>query len=313
MEAQNLDLNAFLALLDYGLRREGDQTFAVSPEGIRAFRMEECDWELLSREEQVPLLEFEREARLDFPCTLEEMRGWVERNWHEMPESLAKALEEAQEAPARLAKPEGSRTTGGAEAAGDGSGGPPSPAPALVEAEPSTATGTEGQASAPTKTRQGQALAAVMVNPRELELVVEVRPERIIVTNLSTQTIKPYGRGELLGKAEKGWALLCLFAQHYNALPAKLAGQLHELNSASNRRHLGDALKRKLALKESPVIRQNPSSLAFASLRAEYEGIDAMDRQLVALDARDRRPAAYDDENDPAAAWLREHDNPTDD
>ena len=112
MEAKNLDLNAFLELLDYGLRREGDETFAVSPEGIHAFRMEERDWELLSREEQVPLLEFEREARLDFPCTLEEMRGWVERNWHEMPESLAKALEEAQKAPASLAWPSGGHFLG---------------------------------------------------------------------------------------------------------------------------------------------------------------------------------------------------------
>ncbi len=180
------------------------------------------------------------------------------------------------------------------------------PATAFTQEAPAAAP-PACQDPAPPKAHQGQASAA-QVNPRDLELVVEVRPGRIIVTNRVTKTTKTYGKEDLLGKAEKCWALLCLFAKYYNALPAKLADQLHELNSSSNRRHLGDALKRKLALKESPVIRQNPSSLAFASLRAEYEGIDVMDRPTVALDALDRRTAAYDDEDDPAAAWLKEHD-----
>jgi hypothetical protein len=180
------------------------------------------------------------------------------------------------------------------------------PATAFTQEAPAAAP-PACQDPAPPKAHQGQAPTAE-VNPRDLELVVEVRPGRIIVTNRVTQTITTYGREDLLGKAEKGWALLCLFARYFNALPAKLPDQSNGWNSPSNRRHLGDALKRKLALKETPVIKQNPSSLAFASLRAEYEGIDAMDRQTVALDALDRRPAAYDDEDDPAAAWLKDHD-----
>lgn len=275
MDEKHIHLSGFLRLLDYGLRREGDETFTVSEEGIRAFPMTDEDWRLLTDEEQIVLMETAEEARLDFPCSLADVRQWVELNWPEIPENLALAL---------------------------------------VEAEPGKAPGGEGQATdtpvedAPCNACQGQAMAAATVNPRDLELVVEVRPERIVVTNRSTQTITTYGREDLLGKAEKGWALLCLFAKHYNALPAKLPNQLHELNTPSNRRHLGGALKRRLALKESPVIRQNPASLAFASLRAEYEGIDAMDRQTVSLDTRDRRPAAYDDEDDPAADWLKEHD-----
>ena len=275
MDEKRIHLTGFLRLIDYGLRREGDETFAVSEAGIRACPMTDEDWRLLTDEEQIVLMETAEEARLDFPCSLADVRQWVELNWPEVPENLALAL---------------------------------------AEAEPGKAAGDEGQATAPPiepepcNTRQGQAVAAATVNPRELELVVEVRPERIIVINRATQTITTYGREDLLGKAEKGWALLCLFAKHYNALPAKLPDQLHELNTPSNRRHLGDALKRKLDLKESPVIRQNPSSLAFASIRAEYEGIDAMDRQTVSIDTRDRRPAAYDDEDDPAAAWLKEHD-----
>ena len=275
MDEKHIHLSGFLRLLDYGLRREGDETFAVSEAGIRACPMTDEDWRLLTDEEQIVLMETAEEARLDFPCSLADMKRWVELNWSEVPENLALAL---------------------------------------AEAEPVKAPGGEGQATdppiepEPCNARLGQAVAAATVNPRELELVVEVLPGRVIVTNRTTKTIKTYGREDLLGKAEKGWDLLCQFAKYYNAMPAKLPNQLHKLNSPSNRRHLGDALKRKLALKESPVIRQNPSSLAFASIRAEYEGIDALDRQTVSLDTRDRRPAAYDDEDDPAAAWLKEHD-----
>lgn len=258
METQNIDLNTFLGLLDNGLRREGDETFVVLPEGIGAFHMDDHDWRLLSREEQAPLLEFESEARLAFPCSLEAVRAWVERNWHEMPESLAKALEEAQEAPASLAMPEE---------------------------------------------------ATEVFNPRDLELLIEVNPGRIIVTHRKTKAERIYTRDALLGKkATATWMLLCLFGRYYNAVPGTLPDGVKKLNSSYNRRNLGNKLKETLSLSERPVIPRIPSALTFASITTEREGIDAMDRQTAGLGALEQYTPSYDGE-DAADLWLRANDS----
>lgn len=96
MDEKHIHLSGFLRLLDYGLRREGDETFTVSEEGIRAFPMTDEDWRLLTDEEQIVLMETAEEARLDFPCSLADVRQWVELNWPEVPENLALALVEAE-------------------------------------------------------------------------------------------------------------------------------------------------------------------------------------------------------------------------
>ena len=95
MDEKRIDLTGFLRLIDFGLRREGDETFAVSEAGIRACPMTDEDWRLLTDEEQIVLMEMAEDARLDFPCSLADVRRWVELNWYEVPENLALALEEA--------------------------------------------------------------------------------------------------------------------------------------------------------------------------------------------------------------------------
>ena len=95
MDEKRIDLTGFLRLIDFGLRREGDETFAVSEAGIRACPMTDEDWRLLTDEEQIVITEMAADARLDFPCSLADVRRWVELNWPEIPENLALALEEA--------------------------------------------------------------------------------------------------------------------------------------------------------------------------------------------------------------------------
>lgn len=108
MDEKPIHLNEFLRLIDFGLRREGDETFAVSEAGIRACPMTDEDWRLLTDAEQIILLETAEEARLDFPCSLAEVKQWAELNWPEVPENLALALAEA--APGKAPGKEGQAT-----------------------------------------------------------------------------------------------------------------------------------------------------------------------------------------------------------
>ena len=157
MDEKHIHLSGFLRLLDYGLRREGDETFTVSEEGIRAFPMTDEDWRLLTDEEQIVLMETAEEARLDFPCSLADVRQWVELNWPGVPENLALALAGAE--PGKATGGEGQATE------------PP------IEPEPCNAPGGDEQTSSqPIEALPGsgpiprrERLARIMEALRELD------------------------------------------------------------------------------------------------------------------------------------------------
>ena len=166
-----------------------------------------------------------------------------------------------------------------------------------AEPEATPPTAKPGQASLRPAKPRGD--AAATFNPRDLDLVIEVIPERVAVTHRKTKAKKTYTREDLLGRiATATWLLLCLFGRHYNAVPGTLPDEVKKLNSPSNRRHLGKKLEETLSLSLSPVIPNNPSALAFASITAEREGIDAMQRKTVSMDGEDA-----------ADRWLRAHDS----
>lgn len=109
MTQSNIDLGAFIDLLD-GQVDEGDNsTFYLDESGIRAIVPDVSERQsigLFSAEKKA-LRQFEKDCELIFPCTIEDVRQWVKRTGEaDMPDGLAEPVEPQIEAPQVDAQPE---------------------------------------------------------------------------------------------------------------------------------------------------------------------------------------------------------------
>ena len=128
-------------------------------------------------------------------------------------------------------------------------------------------------------------------DPRTLEVIVDCRDERVTVIDKEGAS-RTYSRKQVTGKGTRTWLLLVLFAHRFGSVEGGTP-EIIRLNYAKNRENLGKALEKALELQESPFIKGNANSIKFRSIRAENEGIDAMDRQSKSWD-------------DVATHWLAE-------
>ena len=99
MTPANIDLDAFIDLLD-GQIDEGDNgTFYLDKSGIRAIVPDVSARQALGlfSAEKEALRQFEKDCRLRFPCTIQDVRQWIERTGEaDMPDSLAEPVEAAE-------------------------------------------------------------------------------------------------------------------------------------------------------------------------------------------------------------------------